>query len=82
VDEGADAEGAASAEGDAVGFEGAVLLRVAPDLAARVEGAPVADGDKRPLRQVAPSSKTRRPIRTPRSRQITFLNGVPLKIWR
>ncbi len=28
-----------------------------------------------------PSSKTRRPIRTPSNRQITFLNGVPLKTW-
>ncbi len=27
-----------------------------------------------------PSSKTRRPIRTPSSRQMTPLNGVPLNI--
>jgi len=46
VDEGADAEGASVADGDAVGFEGAVLLGVAPDLAAGVEGAAVADGDE------------------------------------
>jgi hypothetical protein len=29
-----------------------------------------------------PSSKTRRPIRTPSSRQITLLRGVPLKTLR
>src|SRR5258706_14143872 len=29
-----------------------------------------------------PSSKVLVPMRTPMSRQITFLNGVPLKMWK
>ena len=59
VDEGADPEGAAGADRDVVGLEGAVLLRVALDLAAGVERDVVADGDEGPLR--SGSSRRRRP---------------------
>src|SRR5262245_47437601 len=52
VDQCADAEGAASAERAAVRLEGAVLLRVALDHAARIEDAVVADGGESPLRDV------------------------------
>ena len=82
MDEGADPEGAAGADRDAVGLEGAVLLRVALDRCAalRVQSSPIVTSVFSGNQQ--PSSKTRRPIRTPSSRQITFLNGVPLKTWR
>src|SRR5271166_2098906 len=53
VDQCADPDRAAGAEHDPVGLERAVLLRVALDLAARVERAAVPDGDERPFRQEA-----------------------------
>ena len=80
VDQGVDPERAAGSDRDPVRLEGAVLLRVRLDDAAGVERAVVADRDQRLLVDQAPSSKTRLPIRTPRARQASPLNGVPLRV--
>src|SRR5262245_40066266 len=52
VHEGADTDRAARTDHASIGLEGAVLLRVAHDLAAGVEGAVVADDGEGPLRDV------------------------------
>ena len=54
MDERADAERAVGADDGVAGLEGAVLLRVALNLAARIQHGMVADGDQGPLRQIAP----------------------------